>query len=91
MNNINKTFTEHLKKQNIKNSFARSKNEFFTNKKTSAINYKNIFLLRKYISIEGKILPRRLNSLNSKKQRFIAKSIKNARTMGFLPFTRQVN
>ena len=30
---MNKAFTEHLKKQNIKNSFARSKNEFFPNKK----------------------------------------------------------
>ena len=54
------------------------------------INYKNIFLLRKYISIEGKILPRRLTSLNSKQQRNMAKAIKNARIMGFLPFARRV-
>nr|ARO74059.1 ribosomal protein S18 [Ostreobium sp. HV05007bc] len=54
------------------------------------INYKNIFLLRKYISIEGKILPRRLTSLNSKQQRDMAKAIKNARIMGFLPFARRI-
>jgi small subunit ribosomal protein S18 len=54
------------------------------------INYKNIFLLRKYISIEGKILPRRLTNLNSKQQRDMAKAIKNARIMGFLPFARRI-
>ena len=54
------------------------------------INYKNIFLLRKYISIEGKILPRRLTNLSSKQQRNMAKAIKNARIMGFLPFARRV-
>lgn len=59
-------------------------------KKEQNINYKNVFLLRKFISIEGKILPRRLTNLSSKKQRYLAKAIKNARIMGFLPFVRQV-
>ena len=86
---MNKLFIEKLKEQNTTNSFLKS--DISINKKISTINYKNIFLLRKYISIEGKILPRRLNNLNSKKQRFISRAIKNARIMGFLPFTRQVN
>ena len=54
------------------------------------INYKNIFFLRKYISIEGKILPRRLTYLNANQQRNLAKSIKTARIMGFLPFSRRI-
>ena len=58
--------------------------------KSAVINYKNIFLLRKYISIEGKILPSRLTNLNSKQQRHMAKAIKNARIMGFLPFARRI-
>ena len=85
---MNNKFVQKSKRQNITNSF--SKSGLSINRKVSTINYKNIFLLRKYISIEGKILPRRLNNLNSKKQRFITKAIKNARIMGFLPFTRQV-
>jgi len=60
------------------------------NKNKKIINYKNIFLLRKYISIEGKILPNRLTGLSSKNQRYLKKSIKSARIMGFLPFVRQV-
>ena len=50
------------------------------------IDYKNIVLLRKLISAEGKILPRRINKLTAKQQRYIAKAIKNARIMGLLPF-----
>lgn len=52
------------------------------------IDYKNIFLLKKYISAEGKILPRRITKLNAKKQRSIALAIKNARMVGLLPFVR---
>ena len=59
-------------------------------KQKQILNYKNIFLLRKSISIEGKILPQRLTGLTSKNQRYLAKAIKNARIMGFLPFVRQV-
>ena len=51
-------------------------------------NYKNILLLQKCISVSGKILPKRLNHLNTKRQRSISKAIKNARILGFLPFTR---
>lgn len=50
------------------------------------IDYKNVVLLRKFITAEGKIIPRRLSGLNAKQQRYMAKAIKNARMMGFLPF-----
>lgn len=59
-------------------------------KRIIVINYKNIFLLRKYISIEGKILPKRLTNLSSKQQRNMAKAIKRSRIMSFLPFARHV-
>lgn len=39
------------------------------------IDYKNIYLLRKLITIQGKIIPRRLTNLTSKQHRFIVKSI----------------
>jgi small subunit ribosomal protein S18 len=50
------------------------------------IDYKNVLLLRKFITSEGKILPRRVSGLSSKQQRFITKAIKNARMVGLLPF-----
>ena len=59
-----------------------------TLKKSDKINYKNIILLRKYITVSGKIIPKRLNNLTTKQQRYISKAIKNSRYMGFLPFIR---
>jgi small subunit ribosomal protein S18 len=50
------------------------------------IDYKNVVLLRKFITAEGKILPRRSSQLTAKQQRYVAKAIKNARVMGLLPF-----
>ena len=50
------------------------------------IDYKNMLLLRKFITAEGKILPRRLSGLTAKQQRHMAKAIKNARMVGLLPF-----
>ena len=78
-----------------RSTFSFSKNNLqkkFVNesKQSIIINYKNIFILRKYISIEGKILPRRLTNLSSKQQRYMAKAIKNARIMSFMPFTRHI-
>nr|AMN09093.1 ribosomal protein S18 [Rotundella rotunda] len=50
------------------------------------IDYKHCGLLQRYIGLGGKILPRRQTKLSAKQQRFIAKTIKSARIMGFLPF-----
>ena len=50
------------------------------------IDYKNVLLLRKFITSEGKILPRRVSGLSAKQQRYITKAIKNARMVGLLPF-----
>jgi len=50
------------------------------------ITYKNIDLLRRFITDQGKILPRRLTGVTAKEQRQLAKSIKQARILGFLQF-----
>ena len=53
------------------------------------IDYKNIVLLRRFITVEGKILPRRISGLTAKQQRNIGKAIKNARMVGLLPFIKK--
>lgn len=53
------------------------------------IDYKNVELLYKFISAEGKILPRRLSGLSAKQQRYVTKAIKNARMVGLLPFVHK--
>jgi small subunit ribosomal protein S18 len=52
----------------------------------STIDYKNTKLLVKFISPQGKILPRRSTGLTAKQQRAIAKAIKRSRMSGLLPF-----
>ena len=48
------------------------------------VDYKNIKLLKKYISENGKILPSRITSVSQKKQRELSTSIKRARNLGLL-------
>ena len=51
------------------------------------IDYKDINLLRKFISDRGKIRARRVTGVSSQQQRQLAKAIKNAREMALLPYT----
>jgi small subunit ribosomal protein S18 len=51
-----------------------------------SIDYKNVGLLRKFISEQGKILSRRVNRLTSKQQRSMTRAIKAARILALLPF-----
>ena len=48
------------------------------------IDYKDIKLLKKYISDSGRILPSRVTSVSLKKQRELSKSIKRARLLALL-------
>ena len=50
------------------------------------IDYKDVELLRKFITERGKILPRRLTGLTAKQQRHLTKAIKRARVLALLPF-----
>uniref|UniRef100_A0AAU6PC83 Small ribosomal subunit protein bS18c n=1 Tax=Pohlia lutescens TaxID=2779719 RepID=A0AAU6PC83_9BRYO len=55
------------------------------------IDYKNINLLRRFISEQGKILSRRMNRLTSKQQRLMTIAIKRARVLALLPFLNNEN
>nr|YP_010379845.1 ribosomal protein S18 [Astragalus pectinatus]UCS40985.1 ribosomal protein S18 [Astragalus pectinatus] len=50
------------------------------------IDYKNMSLLSRFISQQGKILSRRVNRLTLKQQRLITIAIKQARILSLLPF-----
>ena len=48
------------------------------------IDYKNIKLLKRYVSENGKILPSRVTNVSQKKQRELSLSIKRARNLALL-------
>ena len=53
-------------------------------KDAPVIDYKNIKLLKKYISESGRILPSRVTSVSLKKQKEVARSIKQARILALI-------
>ena len=66
------------------NKFKFKKKCPLSGKGAPKVDYKNIKLLKKYISENGKILPSRVTSVSQKKQRELSTSIKRARNLGLL-------
>jgi len=59
--------------------------------KAEEIDYKNVELLKRFVSDKGKINPSRLTGANAKLQRKIAKAVKRARNIALIPYTRIEN
>ncbi|MEQ2527896.1 30S ribosomal protein S18 [Robertmurraya yapensis] len=59
---------------------------YFTANGITHIDYKDVDLLKKFISERGKILPRRVTGTNAKYQRKLTVAIKRARMMALLPY-----
>jgi small subunit ribosomal protein S18 len=57
-------------------------------KEDDVVDYKDVALLRKFMSDRGKIRSRRVTGLTPKRQREVAMAIKNAREMALLPYTQ---
>ncbi|KFN89148.1 30S ribosomal protein S18 [Tetragenococcus muriaticus] len=53
------------------------------------VDYKDVELLKRFISERGKILPRRVTGTSAKNQRKLTTAIKRARIMGLLPFVSE--
>jgi small subunit ribosomal protein S18 len=59
---------------------------YFTSNGITHIDYKDVDLLKKFISERGKILPRRVTGTSAKYQRRLTRAIKRSRTMALLPY-----
>lgn len=79
------------KKGSRKDRRFRGKNKrcWFTDQGIIAIDYKDVDLLRRYMSERGKISPRRNTGTSPKMQRELARAIKRARHLALLPFVRE--
>ena len=62
------------------------KNCPLSKKSDEELNYKNIKLLRKYISDSAKILPTRITNVSHSKQKILVREIKKARALALLPY-----
>jgi small subunit ribosomal protein S18 len=75
--------------KNRKFKKAKRKVCYFTVQKIDYIDYKNVVLLRRFVSERGKILPRRTTGTSAKYQRQLANAIKRARDIALLPFVAE--
>ena len=87
----NKKFKKKQKNSNFSklSLFQRPDVKFFkacplSGKNAPIVDYKNIRLLKKYISESGRILPSRVTSVSLNKQKDLARSIKRARLLALL-------
>ena len=69
--------------------FRRSKGCPLADIDDSEITYMNIELLSRYVSERGRIMPSRISSISSKKQRVLARAIKRARMLALMPYVAQ--
>ena len=67
--------------------FRRKKYCRFTAEGISEIDYKDLNLLKQYVSESGKIVPSRITGTKAKYQRQLATAIKRARFLALLPYT----
>lgn len=67
----------------------RRKVDFIAANHIDYVDYKDVDLLKRFISERGKILPRRVTGTSAKNQRKVANAIKRARIMGLLPFVAE--
>ena len=71
-----------FKKQRV----ARKKVCYFKKNNITVIDYKDLELLKRFISSNGKIIPRRVTGTSAKYQRLLATAVKRARQMALLPY-----
>jgi small subunit ribosomal protein S18 len=56
----------------------------------NVIDYKNVKLLKAFLTKYGKIRPRRKTRISVQKQHAVAKAIRKSRALGVIPFTCDV-
>lgn len=69
---------------------SKKKTSILTLERVDYVDYKDINLLRRFMSDRAKIRARRVTGNDSQQQREIARAIKNAREMALLPYTNRV-
>ena len=69
--------------------FQRRKFCRFCSEKVEFIDYKNIKILKSYLTERGKVLPRRMTGTCAKHQRELSESIKRARSIALLAFAEK--
>lgn len=68
---------------------ARKRKCYFRTNNITSIDYKDLRLLKRFMTDRGKITPRRITGTSAKYQRMLATAIKRARHMALVPYVRE--
>lgn len=68
--------------------FRRRKSNPLQEAKVEHVTYRDVNLLKYFVSERGRIIPRRMTGVSAKQQREIARAVKQARGLGLLPYIR---
>ncbi len=68
------------------NEINEKKQCYFCQNKIDKIDYKDAYMLRRFMNSQGKIYPTKRHGTCTKHQRTLANSIKKARVMALVPF-----
>lgn len=60
---------------------------FFCTTNINVVDYKDVEVLKRFLSSQAKIYPRKKSGLCAKHQRMLAESIKRARFLALVPYT----
>lgn len=77
------------KKRREKDRMGRRKKCYFTENGYACIDYKDIELLRRFMTERGKISPRRNTGTSAKYQRMLATAVKRARHLALVPYVKE--
>jgi len=72
-----------------KKKFFRKKECYFKTNNIKIVDYKDIALLKRFVTARGKILPRRITGTSAKYQRVLVRAIKKARYLALLPYEKK--
>lgn len=62
------------------------KQDYFSSNNIKHIDYKDVELLKRFLSPSAKMMSRRRTNVTAKNQRKVAEAVKRARFMGLLPY-----
>ncbi len=76
-------------KKKKKRSSQRHKVSRLTVDRVVYIDYKDVGMLKHYVTERGKIIPRRITGATAKHQRMLTRAIKRARQIALLPYAAE--
>lgn len=64
---------------------------YFKENEITEIDYKDVKLLNRFTTEQGKIIPRRVTGTSAKMHRKLVRSIKRARSIALMPYTNEAS